>query len=281
MCNFSRSPDVVSWADVFVSRRTHEIAGLVTSAPKSINGTFMMTRDFGRSRLAMFVILLGVAGCNNNSAKDQSASAGQATSGSAQSSGPDRPGDPGGGPGGPGNFGGPDGRGPGPGRRSIDWAAKVAAADKSKLPPPAETKDLAFEKDIRPLFEATCFRCHGSERARGNLHLTTLEGVVQGGEHGKAVIAGNSGDSPLVIAISQIDTELAMPPTRGPGSPRGPGGGGGPGGPGGGPEGPGGPDGRGGPNGPGVPPGGFGQPAKALTAEQVGLVRAWIDQGAK
>jgi hypothetical protein len=26
---------------------------------------------------------------------------------------------------------------------------------------------------------------------------------------------------------------------------------------------------------------GFGPPAKPLTAEQVGLVRAWIDQGAK
>jgi hypothetical protein len=27
--------------------------------------------------------------------------------------------------------------------------------------------------------------------------------------------------------------------------------------------------------------GGFGPPPKPLTAEQVGLVRAWIDQGAK
>ena len=33
--------------------------------------------------------------------------------------------------------------------------------------------------------------------------------------------------------------------------------------------------------GPGGPGGGFGPPPKPLTAEQVGLVRAWIDQGAK
>ena len=51
--------------------------------------------------------------------------------------------------------------------------------------------------------------------------------------------------------------------------------------PGGGFDGSGGPENRGGPNGPGGPPGGFGPPAKALTPEQVGLVRAWIDQGAK
>ena len=34
-------------------------------------------------------------------------------------------------------------------------------------------------------------------------------------------------------------------------------------------------------NAPGQPPRGFGPPPKPLTAEQVGLVRAWIDQGAK
>jgi Planctomycete cytochrome C len=240
-----------------------------------------MAKCFGPRQAAMLMVSISILGCNNNSAKDQSPNTGQVASGTAPSGGPDRTAGPGGGPGGPGSFGGPEGRGPGPGRQRIDWSAKVAAADKSKLPPAADTKDVAFEKDIRPLFESACLRCHGGERARGNLHLDTLDGVLQGGEHGKDVIAGKSGDSPLVIAISQIDADLAMPPTRGPGGPRGPGGGGGPGGPGGGPDGPGGPEGRGGPNGPGGPPGGFGPQSKALTPEQVGLVRAWIDQGAK
>ena len=84
----------------------------------------------------------------------------------------------------------------------------------------------------------------------------------------------------LVVAISGIDEETAMPPKRKPG--RGPGGPGGrPGGPGGGgPGGPGGPG--GGPPGgfPGGPGGGF-KPPKDLTPEEVGIVRAWIDQGAK
>lgn len=43
--------------------------------------------------------------------------------------------------------------------------------------------------------------------------------------------------------------------------------------------GPGGPQGQGGPGGPGGGRGG--PPAKPLTAEQVGILRAWIDQGAK
>jgi hypothetical protein len=153
--------------------------------------------------------------------------------------------------------------------------------------------------DIRPLFEGACFRCHSGERARGGVHLDTLEGVLQGGENGKIVTSGKSGESPLVIAISQLDAESAMPPQRGPGGPRGPRGPNGPGSPndGGGPDrppggpdgfgepaGPNGPNGPGGPGGPGRsdgPPGGFGPPTKGLTSEQVSLVRAWIDQGAK
>jgi len=92
--------------------------------------------------------------------------------------------------------------------------------------------------------------------------------VLKGSKEGKIVEIGKSEKSSLVIAVSQLDPEMAMPPKPRPG--RGPGG---PGGPGGGTNaaarGPGGQRGPGGP------------PAKPLTAEQVGLVRAWIDAGAK
>ena len=288
-----------------------------------------MSKCFNRSCIAL-AALVAIAGCNNETSKKEQASntttATTTTAGTSRDDGRDQDAVPGAPPG-VGSFGGPERRGPedrvpGPGRRNVDWTAKVAAADKSKLPPLADMKDVTFEKDIRPLFETACLRCHRGDRARGKLHLDTLDGVLQGGEHGKAVIAGKSADSPLVIASAHIDPDLAMPPSRGPGGPGpgfgGPGGGrggdrrggpgerpegGGPGdrGPSGGPGGnfgdrpdggPGGPAGRdsssgrgpdGGPDGPPRgfgPPGGFGPP-KPLTAEQVGLVRAWIDQGAK
>lgn len=183
------------------------------------------------------------------------------------------------------------------------WSA-LAAPDLSKLPPAAKQKGLTFAKDIKPLFEASCMRCHGEERHKGDLRLDTLEAVLKGGEDGKVVVPGKSDHSPLVIAVAQIEEETAMPPKKKPGGRGGPGGPGGPGRP---PGGPGGPDGKegpggprnfgkgpdGGPGGPGGPPGGGpggpggpggrgpGGPPKPLTAEQVGLVRAWIDQGAK
>lgn len=169
-------------------------------------------------------------------------------------------------------------------------ASSTIAADKfnfdkldlSKLPPAAEKKDLTYAKDIKPILQASCLRCHGEQRPKGDLRLDNLEGVLKGGKDGKVLVAGDSKHSPLVIAAAQIDDKTAMPPKRGPGGPGGPGGGprppGGSGGGdnGGGPR----PPGQGGPGGPGGP-GGFGPPAKPLTAEQVGIIRAWIDQGAK
>ena len=143
----------------------------------------------------------------------------------------------------------------------------------------------------RRLDDASCVRCHGAERPRAQLRLDTLEGVLKGTKQGVILAAGDSAGSLLVKAVSQLDPETAMPPKpRGPRGPRGAQGTNAPaappqGGPGaGGPP----PMGGEGDHGPGGPPPGspggqrnFGPPAKPLTAEQVGLVRAWIDQGAK
>jgi len=161
----------------------------------------------------------------------------------------------------------------------------ISKIDVTKLPPASKNKGLTYAKDIRPLLEASCFRCHGEQRAKGGLKLTTLNNVLNGGEDGKVVVPGDSKKSLLVIAAAQIDEETAMPPKRGPG--RGPGGRG-PGGPGAGGNNRGegarapGEEGPGGPRTPGNPAGGrFGPPPKPLTTEQVGLLRAWVDQGAK
>ncbi len=167
----------------------------------------------------------------------------------------------------------------------------VSKLDLGKLPPAAEQKGVTYAKDIRPLLETSCFRCHGEERQKGELRLDSLEAVLKGGEDGKVVVPGESKKSLLTAAVAQVNDEIAMPPKRRRGGPGGFAGPGGPGGPPGGPgwqpnfqpgdpnEGnppPGGPNppagqgapgvrGSGGPAGPGdgnLPPGGPGGPAQ-------------------
>src|SRR5262249_3029272 len=106
----------------------------------------------------------------------------------------------------------------------------LSKIDVSKLPPSAAQKGVTYEKDIRPMLEASCFRCHGEERPKGGLQLISREAILKGGEDGKVITPGKSTESLLVIAAAQIDGETAMPPKRGPGGPGGPGGFGGPGG---------------------------------------------------
>jgi hypothetical protein len=164
--------------------------------------------------------------------------------------------------------------------------ALAADIDVSKLPPPSDKKDLTYEHDIQPLLKASCFNCHGEQRHSGGVRLDSVEAIMKGGQRGSVIITpGKSETSQIVISASRLDPKTAMPPP-----PRGPrrGGMGGTNNPAGGTNGPaGGPPGA--PNGAGAPPPGGGPPppgrggppAKPLTPEEVGLIRAWIDQGAK
>jgi hypothetical protein len=148
----------------------------------------------------------------------------------------------------------------------------AADVDLSKLPPPSKQAGVTYATEIRPLFEASCLRCHGPERPKAGLRLDSLDAALQGSKEGKVVVPGQSEKSKLVIAVARLDREIAMPPEPRPGRGRG-GAGGKRGGAGNGKAPSGREDGQ---------PGSAQQPApKPLTAEQVGLIRAWVDQGAK
>ena len=119
----------------------------------------------------------------------------------------------------------------------------TALADNSQTPvlPPASTKTgVTYAADIRPIFEATCFKCHDSSKKppKDGLALNSLDGVLKGSKDGIVIKPGDSAHSDLVLDVAHAgdDPDTYMPKGKG---------------------------------------------AKPLTPEQIGLIRAWIDQGAK
>ena len=118
----------------------------------------------------------------------------------------------------------------------------LADDDDAKTLPPASTKTgVTFATDIKPIFDASCVKCHGTNNPkppRAGLALDSLAGTLKGGKDGPVLKAGDSAHSDLVMSVAHIgdDSDQFMPKGRN---------------------------------------------AKPLTADQIGLIRAWIDQGAK
>src|SRR2546421_9998 len=75
----------------------------------------------------------------------------------------------------------------------------LSKIDVSKLPPAASRKDVTYEKDIRPMLQASCLRCHGEQRPKAELRLDSREGVLKGGKDGQVVVPGDSKKSLLGI----------------------------------------------------------------------------------
>ena len=108
--------------------------------------------------------------------------------------------------------------------------AKMIPEQIQSLPLPASRK-VVFDQDIKPIFEASCVRCHARGRSKGEFQLDTRETVLKGGDSGPAVTLGRSEDSLLIELVAGVDPNNVMP-----------------------------------------------KKGSRLTPEQVGLLRAWIDQ---
>jgi mono/diheme cytochrome c family protein len=116
-------------------------------------------------------------------------------------------------------------------------SSQAADPDIKKLPAPAGKTGITYDSDIKPIFEKSCFKCHGPEKQKAKLRLDSLAAAKKGGENGDILEVGKSEKSRLVHSVARIlDEDENMPPE------------------------------------------GKGDP---LTKDQVALIRAWIDQGAK
>jgi len=67
----------------------------------------------------------------------------------------------------------------------------------------AAADTVLYERDVRPIFDAHCFHCHGEAGVKkGGLDLRLQRLVLQGGESGSAITAGKRDESRLFKLIS-------------------------------------------------------------------------------
>jgi mono/diheme cytochrome c family protein len=121
-----------------------------------------------------------------------------------------------------------------------------AKVDTSKIPAAATKQDVTSAGDIKAIFDKSCVKCHGEEKPKAKLRLTSLANALKGiaGKNGvneKVIEPGKGLESALLISVAHAsdDEDTWMPPPK---------------------------------NKANIGP---------LTTEQIGLIRAWIDQGAK
>lgn len=100
------------------------------------------------------------------------------------------------------------------------------------LPPPAATT-VDFVRDIQPIFQRACLRCHGEETQKSEYRLDVREiALTKGESYAPNIVSGQSAESPLIRFVAGLG-DLVMPPE-----------------------------------------------GDRLTPAEIGLLRAWIDQGA-
>ncbi|MBI5758430.1 MAG: DUF1553 domain-containing protein [Planctomycetales bacterium] len=68
-----------------------------------------------------------------------------------------------------------------------------------------------FERSVRPVLAQHCFSCHGREKKKGGLSLTSRAEMLAGGESGAVVELGKPKDSLLIEAVG-YEGDTRMPP---------------------------------------------------------------------
>src|SRR5262245_63834167 len=83
----------------------------------------------------------------------------------------------------------------------------------SLVAPALRGADVDYRRDVKPIFSARCFACHGAVRQRSGLRLDAAPLIRKGGKHGAVIVPGKPGESPLLDAVLGKDRPR-MPPEQ-------------------------------------------------------------------
>jgi cytochrome c5 len=81
--------------------------------------------------------------------------------------------------------------------------AETTASAGTDAPPTeaAAASTVSFSGNVFPIFEAKCNKCHGVERVKEGLDMTTYDNLMAGSFNGPVVVPGNADESLLVELI--------------------------------------------------------------------------------
>jgi mono/diheme cytochrome c family protein len=85
------------------------------------------------------------------------------------------------------------------------WPSSTLAAGPQERP--------SFVREVAPLFERWCVRCHGAKEQQGGLRLDSYLWLMRGGDTAPAVTPGDPEQSLLIAKVERRDRP-AMPPRR-------------------------------------------------------------------
>jgi formylglycine-generating enzyme required for sulfatase activity len=70
-----------------------------------------------------------------------------------------------------------------------------------------------FKRQVRPILEVYCLKCHGTEKPKGGLSLVHRADAVKGGDNGPALVPGDPAKSPIYTTTTlPEDNDMVMPP---------------------------------------------------------------------
>src|SRR5439155_22006457 len=87
------------------------------------------------------------------------------------------------------------------------WNLELLAADKGRVD---------FNRDIRPIFSETCFKCHGPDpgKRKAELRMDVRADATAKHEHGIPIVPGKSAQSEAFKRVISSDPEEHMPPPK-------------------------------------------------------------------
>lgn len=90
-------------------------------------------------------------------------------------------------------------------------AALATAAVTAEPPKPLVQAAAEFGRDVVPILEDNCLRCHNASKTEGGLLIETYDDLMRGGDSGAAILAGQPDESPFILQV-EGRAKPKMPP---------------------------------------------------------------------